>query len=237
MRYYYSELAHISKVGGAFYKPLFFEYPDEVTQDIYSHQSRNIMLGRSIKLSILSDHAGTSESSDTSVYYPAGTWCGVFARKGAKNNCIIQKTGGLVTLDDYAFTYNVDLKAGGIIPLQNNFVKIAFTTVELQFEPIELHIVPDCSVANKDCSATGEYFNDDGETLHKTAFNLYNFSYQQAQGLTPAKLTLTSDYKNDYGFKINQNDVVDGIQIYQAALYGLDKGTYEVTAKYNNIDT
>lgn len=49
--YYYTELSMISnEEGGAFFRPLFFDFPQN--NEAYEDQTNNIMLGRSLKLSI-----------------------------------------------------------------------------------------------------------------------------------------------------------------------------------------
>jgi len=53
IRYYYTGLSEVQRNGGAFYKPLFFEFPDD--PDAYHHQVRNVMLGSSLKLGIIPD--------------------------------------------------------------------------------------------------------------------------------------------------------------------------------------
>ena len=51
IRYYYTNLFMISVTGnGTFYKPLFFEFPDD--DSAYTDIIYNVMLGDSIKLSI-----------------------------------------------------------------------------------------------------------------------------------------------------------------------------------------
>lgn len=50
IRYYYTSLFDISLKGGNFFKPLFFEFPDDIkaTQNI----EFNAMIGSALKLSI-----------------------------------------------------------------------------------------------------------------------------------------------------------------------------------------
>jgi alpha-glucosidase (family GH31 glycosyl hydrolase) len=53
IRYYYTELSMLSQDGGAFYKPLFFEFPDDPNATL--DQENNIMLGSALKLGILAN--------------------------------------------------------------------------------------------------------------------------------------------------------------------------------------
>lgn len=50
IRYYYTQLSMVQTSGGAFYKPLFFEFPDEA--GAYNDQELNIMLGSGVKLGV-----------------------------------------------------------------------------------------------------------------------------------------------------------------------------------------
>lgn len=82
IRYYYSEISQVQRTGGAFFRPLFFDYPND-GPDVYAHQVRNVMLGNSLKLGIIPDfgHSGTSHYP---IYFPKGMWCEVFNRKGTE---------------------------------------------------------------------------------------------------------------------------------------------------------
>jgi len=56
IRYYYTELSMLSQEGGAFYKPMFFEFPGEA--GAYENQEINIMLGSGVYLGIQSTTTG-----------------------------------------------------------------------------------------------------------------------------------------------------------------------------------
>lgn len=73
VRYYYTQLYLVNQAGGAFYKPVFHEYPMDPLA--YTNMTYNIMLGDALKLSVLSD---TLNQNSTTFYYPADTWCNVF---------------------------------------------------------------------------------------------------------------------------------------------------------------
>jgi alpha-glucosidase (family GH31 glycosyl hydrolase) len=75
IRYYYSNLFEISTDKdntGTFFKPLFFEFPDDI--NAYSDIVYNVMLGSALKLSI-NPESLTLEEKD--YYFPSGLWCAV----------------------------------------------------------------------------------------------------------------------------------------------------------------
>jgi len=49
-KYYQSELSFLHEEGGAFYKPLFFEFPNDPRS--YNDQHLNVMLGAGLKLAV-----------------------------------------------------------------------------------------------------------------------------------------------------------------------------------------
>jgi alpha-glucosidase (family GH31 glycosyl hydrolase) len=90
IRYLYTQMSIIQQEGGSYFRPLFYDFPNE--EGAYEDQELNIMLGPSLKLGILS---GTSANT-TDFYFPAGTWCEIYCRSGEDGDCcIIAPTGGL----------------------------------------------------------------------------------------------------------------------------------------------
>jgi alpha-glucosidase (family GH31 glycosyl hydrolase) len=77
IRYYYTQLSKVQTDGGAFYKPLFFEFPDEA--GAYADQELNVMLGSGVKLGVQSTGTGIDT---TNFFFPAGLWCEIINRKG-----------------------------------------------------------------------------------------------------------------------------------------------------------
>ena len=73
----------IHEEGGAFYRPLFFDFPQE--PGAYLNQQLNVMLGSAIKIAIPSTE---SRVAKTGLYYfPEGKWCSIY-EKGL-NGCPI----------------------------------------------------------------------------------------------------------------------------------------------------
>lgn len=131
------------------------------------------------------------------------------------------------------------MREGSIIPVQNSNTKQpAFpllTTKDTQINPIEIHILPNCTHSNAVCHAQGVYFNDDGETLNTTAYNRYQWQYTQDKGVNASTLEFSipnkqiADKNSNKDGSINANDHWYSIQIYNAKAYGFDVD-YSVTA-------
>ena len=47
--YYYTEMSLLNKEGGAFYRPLFFDFPNDT--NAYMNLTHNVMLGSGMKAS------------------------------------------------------------------------------------------------------------------------------------------------------------------------------------------
>ena len=111
IRYYYTQLFSLSTLGGSpFYKPLFFEFPNDI--NAFNSIKYNVMLGDSLKLSILSDKIG---QNSTDFYFPAGTWCNML---NTTERCFDSK-GENRTLRTKAYDAYVHIREGKIVPLQD----------------------------------------------------------------------------------------------------------------------
>jgi len=89
IRYMYTQMSIIQQEGGSYFRPLFYDFPNEL--GAYADQELNVMLGPSLKLAILS---GTSATT-TDFWFPAGTWCDIYCRAGAEAACCVTApTGG-----------------------------------------------------------------------------------------------------------------------------------------------
>jgi alpha-glucosidase (family GH31 glycosyl hydrolase) len=73
--------------GGTFFKPLFFEFPDD--DGAYEDMSLNVMWGPSIKLSLQSDT--DIHGRNWNFYYPKGVWCDIF---NVTQPCLNMTTSG-----------------------------------------------------------------------------------------------------------------------------------------------
>lgn len=225
VRYYYTQITMLHLNGGAFYKPLFFEYPEDI--EAYQDQELNIMLGSALKLSVQTKELG---KDTTAFYFPADTWCDVFKRTSGEDSCKKYDTGQRVDLESKAYNFHVHLRAGHIIPLQNVQEDVK-TTVDLQNKPVDFHVHPKCD--DKTCTATGDYLNDDGLVLDlEKNQNQYQMSFSMNVASTDLsfsakRLVSATNYKDGH---VNKNDALGTVEIYNAKALGLSETTFTVQA-------
>lgn len=74
IRYYYSAFLSIEEVGGSFFKPAFFDYPNDPLS--YVDVENNIFLGHALKASILvNTTADLKPDQKSDFYFPPGYYC------------------------------------------------------------------------------------------------------------------------------------------------------------------
>jgi len=76
LRYFYTEMYVNSIEGGTFWKPLFFEFPDDPAT--YNNIERNIMIGPSLKFSPMIDEV---DAATQPFIFPKGVWCDIVNMK------------------------------------------------------------------------------------------------------------------------------------------------------------
>jgi len=109
---------------GTFYKPLFFEFPDDVKA--YQNITSNIMLGSSLKLSINSENLG---QNTTWHYFPAGLWCNLYHSDTDK---CFTSAGYTAELPSKAYDFHLHIREGSIVPMQDVSKLVFSTTADLQ---------------------------------------------------------------------------------------------------------
>lgn len=159
--YYYTGLTTLSKRGGAFYKPLFFEFPND--PEAYKDLPHNVMLGSGMKASFQS----TTDVNVTNYYFPDGVWCNIFRpQMGCISGPRYQELPSLI------FQHFAHIRDGYILPLQTDVVgknKMVRKVAELQQNPTELHINTKLN-QNMQCAAQGSFINDDGKVFSTDGF-------------------------------------------------------------------
>ena len=233
IKYYYTALSLMSQgEESAFYKPVFFEFPND--NAAYNDPEYNIMLGSALKLSVLSNEL---DKNQTSFYFPQGTWCPVLRPYDA---CIDSSAGGQsLEMGSKAYEFGLHLRDGHIIPFQDAFTLNAMTTHDLNEQPVEMHI--HAKLENTDYIANGFYLNDDGVSLvfdnqnkYYTMFNwkpdtkVATFSVEQTESATKGA-------NNDLCENcINKSDQLSKIVIYNADVIGMVDTYSKVTLTKND---
>ena len=177
VRYYYSTMFAIStnqEETGTLFKPMFFEYPDDV--EAYSNITYNVMLGDSLKLSI---NPESLTMTDKDYYFPAGRWCAI---AGTHLDECFTSFGQYKSYPAMVDDFQLHIREGKIVPMQNTTDFNFSTTVDLQKQPVELHVLG-TSQDDLSWTASGLYYNDDGLTLdYAPRFNKYSFKASSQSG-------------------------------------------------------
>lgn len=176
VRYYYTELFALSTMDGegTFYKPLFFEFPEDknATSDI----EFNVMLGSALKLSIDSGNRSYTEKT-MNFYFPQGTWCRLMGNTKGENCFTAGAQGVMKNYPSDLTDYQVHLREGYIVPLQDTMSQQAKpfnTSKDLQSQSVDFHILGQVT-NNSEWQSSGRYINDDGLSLNITGnYNSYN---------------------------------------------------------------
>ena len=179
-RYHYSYTHKASKDGIVYFKPLFFNYPED--SETYKRVEQNILLGDSVKVSPILDSGSTS-----SFYFPekGATWCPIWPKYTVK--CFPGQSYQSVTVPlDEIF---VHIKSGSIIPLQISDLKSItefINLAKLKAYPTDIGVLMD---GNNKASGWARF--DDGETLDLTKYTEFIFS---ATGYSSAIFTNYIDF-------------------------------------------
>lgn len=211
LRYYYTQMYLTSTQGGAFWKPLFFEYPNE--NHAYDDIERNIMIGPALKFSPMIHN---STSTTESFILPSGKWCNII-----DYSCVSNSKMQDVSLPTTPDKLNLHLRPGYIIPLQRNAVSTSSnTTVDL--ENMEMGLILNPTDVNK---ATGMFFADDGKTINSTNLTLIKIDFTY-DGKNHAEMTFTNQF-NGYTSAYTKLKSIEIMGANYSNLYKLTKMSIE----------
>lgn len=177
IRYYHTEMIKTHIEGGTFFKPLFFEFPDD--EGAYLGQTFNAMVGSSLKLAF-----NSQELTDLSkFYYPEGTWCNIITTANYSVDCINADKSQNISSSSHLGDVYADLREGRIIPFQNVTYMIKQqhkkinNTHNLKYESTDFLILPNCN--GSICAAEGDFYNDnDTAAILTDEINKYKLTYE-----------------------------------------------------------
>jgi len=215
-RYHYSYIHKASTDGTIYFKPLFFNYPDD--SKAYAFVEKNILLGDSVKLSPVVD-----DSTITSFYFPEknAKWCPLWPRY--LNKCFDGQSEQKqqVPYDEVL----VHMKSGSIIPLQLRDLTNVPPNVnidKLRNVTLDLAILCDAKY-----SASGFVRYDDGETMDLTKYSEFSFSALGASpfiGTSYVDITVTTVVDNSPD-KTSKNQKLGSVVVYNTQLFGFGTGS------------
>lgn len=228
--------------GGTFFKPLFFEFPDDSLA--YANQTTNIMIGTDLKLSIQTEKLNQNE---TFYVFPKGVWCDIYGTKGP-DSCLKMESTVSISMPSKAGDFHLHLREGGAVPMFNgsrlvNEFRVT-NTRDLTKYGTEFHFLPKCS--GVDCRASTFFLNDDGVVTDpkggKRRLNNYsvNFNFQNVMPSNITTFSVQFKLTGNTGDKfINNNDYLSAIHVYNAAAMYMfwNYNPYDVLITWNNQTT
>lgn len=114
IKYHYTEYLNIYANGGVYFKPMYFEFPNNDNSFDMAKISYDFMLGSALKVSI---NTNQTNQNTTEFYFPANvTWCDLFH---AESPCFSNKEDKLINMSSKAYDNYLHLRSGYIVPLQD----------------------------------------------------------------------------------------------------------------------
>ena len=217
LRYYYSNLFLVS-LGekGSFFKPVFFNYYDDL--NTYENIDTTIMIGDSLILfPVLKD-----ETDDFNAYFPNDDWNYMNGTKFLSKN-LSKNEGTNVSLSGAYDIIHLYIKGGSIIPFQDMNKKYAKNSYYLRKNPLEIIINPE----SKFHTANGTFIFDNDELydLEKEDYNRFDLSFDKNILTVKQNKKMSSKYKY-------YDDYISFVKIYNIDY--LLKENYDILTVYSN---
>ena len=187
IRYYYTNLFKIS-LGekGSLFKPLFFEYYNDLNTTL--DMAESFMVGDALLVYPIYHN----EVDDIQVYMPKDDWSvfpsgEIFKTKG-------NWTGGNITLSGEFNNILIFMRGGQIFPYQNTFNKYIANTKALSKEKTELYIIPDSETH----LASGDliFDNDEIDTLKTGNYYYIHIEFNFNIMMFNINKEMTTSYEN-----------------------------------------
>ena len=229
-QYQYSYIHKASTDAIVYFKPMFYNFPDD--EKNYEDVEKNILLGDSVKLSVVVDNKTENNNLTEKFYFPGNDtkWCPIWPKYNLA--CYDGKSYQSMEVEyDEMLVY---IKSGSIIPLQlTNFTeigkdnpdytgyekKILNTSKDYSIDTLKTYTLDLAVMCDTKKSAKGWVRFDDGQSKDINLYTEYSF---KAEYITPENeaeklnITVTStknDFKQPEGSK---NQKLGSVLIYSA---------------------
>ena len=222
LRYMYTQMFFSSLSGGAFFQPIFFQFPNDTLS--YNYIDRQFMLGDSL---LVSPILSITEDNITA-YFPNANWNEFPGGKIQSNFNSSSVSGQIYQLPGKFNTLNIHMRGGMIIPFQNATANNITRSNGLLNINTSLYVNPD---QNK--TAFGKVVFDDGisfDTISKKNYAMIKFNLLQNGTLS---FTTVNDFISPYSNQdINADKIIilRGNSFYKNAV-AKDKSGRAITIK------
>lgn len=164
--YLYSHMLQLNQTGGMYFKPLFFEFPNDPMA--YKDNENTFMLGRHLKVSMLTNDLWASNSY---FYFPEGSWCSL---KELDEPCITLDEGKKIFMRASADVSHVHMRQGAVVPVADAFKNKIMNVHDLRQFPLNLHFNPLFNtMGNGGFSGSSDrFYVDNGEDVNSHDLSL-----------------------------------------------------------------
>eukprot|EP00826_Nyctotherus_ovalis_P008239 TRINITY_DN1212_c0_g7_i1.p1 TRINITY_DN1212_c0_g7~~TRINITY_DN1212_c0_g7_i1.p1 ORF type:complete len:302 (+),score=85.91 TRINITY_DN1212_c0_g7_i1:69-974(+) len=218
--YYYTKLFETSMTGGALFKPLFFDYPED--EKVYERTERIFMIGSSLLV------APVLYPGDTKVrfYLPNEHWYSLKTFSQVRHHQPNSRAGKEIELEDHYDFVNVLVKGGSVVPYQDAHTPKVRKIEDMKDLPSEIVIAPD-----HEGKASGTWVIDDGislRTIEDKKYTHVRFNFMMWNKM------LAVNMLNSWDSKPTKSEEVSKITIFGAeawsrvnrlCVYAKDKST------------
>jgi alpha-glucosidase (family GH31 glycosyl hydrolase) len=246
--YLYSNMHEVSRDGGTYFKPLFFNYPMDTNafRDMYY----NFMIGDDLKISMVTNSTGMTTAD---FYFPKGNFCPLFNFEDdcINQNTIDDNTGSYQPLPASADVSHIHTIAGSIVATANSTMNKIMNVKDLKTFPTDLHISPQQQQPGNETfgwkAFQNKFFTDDGDNfdamdLTMGTVNVYQFYAEGGhEGSSrfeiqfSLKTNATMHYNKDtMCTETSMNDYLGDIYVHNAPFYGVDETDYMVFLTYTD---
>ena len=223
LRYIYTQMFSSSLSGGAFFQPIFFQFPNDTLS--YNYTDRQFMLGDSLLVSPILNLT----EENINAYFPNANWNEF---PGGKILCNFNKSivgGQTYQLPGNFNTLNIHMRGGMIIPFQNTTANNITRTNGLFNISTSIYVNPD-----QNQTAFGKVVFDDGisfDTMSKKNYAMIKFNLTQNRTLN---FTTVNDFVSPY---TNQDINADKIIILRGNYFKNDPSARDILGNKLNISS
>ena len=216
MPFLYTLFFKNSMTGNPVARSLKHNYPKE--KELTSVENSQFMWGRDLLINPIVEENRT----EAEFVFPPGKWYDMDSKTVVSDSDKVTKKTVYLSLTDI----NVNFRGGSIIPTHD----VKNTTTEQRKGLFSLLVFLD-----KNSSASGELFFDDGESLNTKEWEDYSNIQFHAEGTTLTSHVVFGNYTGQ-AWKDDKDNLDNTMRVKEITIYGVEKAPSKVTVNTTEVD-